>query len=60
MSTGMASIMKVAAQRNVLIREANQRINDILTMKSRCCAIWPAAPETATVIVGFNACFKSS
>ena len=60
MSKGIAPIDKVAAQRKVLTTEAEQMANDILTMNSRCCAIWPAAPETATVRVGFSACFKSS
>ena len=52
--------LKWLHKRNVLTIGAEQRINDILTMKSRCCAIWPAAPDTATVRVGFSACFKSS
>ena len=60
MSTGMASTAEVAAQCDVLTVEAEQRTDDTLTMNSRCCAIWPAAPETATVRVGFSACFKSS
>ena len=44
----------------ILTRKAEAIVDQIFTMKSRCCAIWPAAPETATVRVGFHACFRSS